>query len=103
MEKLSVLKNLLVGFIQSRWINKYTISALLFFAWIGFFDKNNLVTQYQLRAKVKKMERTKAEYEEKLAQAQIERNNFQTNLEKYAREKYFMKRSNEDVFIIQRD
>lgn len=102
MNKIGKLRDRLHGLYQSRWINKYSISAVLFFAWIIFFDKYNLMTQWQLRQTVSQMEESKEEYDELLVQTLIQKEDIEENKERYAREKYFMHRPDEDVFIIER-
>jgi len=88
----------------SAWLtNKYLIASLAFIAWISFFDRNDLVTQLQRRRELNDLQSTKEDFTKKISQERKELNQLQTNpaiLEKYAREKYYMKRDNEDLFII---
>ena len=102
MELIRKLNNRVVALYRSRWMNKYTISALLFFAWILFFDKHNMVTQYHLRKTVREMQQSQKEYENLLISAIHEKEDLEKNKERYAREKYYMHRADEDVFIIER-
>lgn len=82
--------------------NKYflTITALL--VWLLFFDKNDFFTQYELIQKCNKLQREKNYY---LAEIENNRNNLnelRTNkksLETLSREKYLMKKENEDVYV----
>ena len=87
---------------RSRWINKYTISAFLFFAWLLFFDNHNLITQWQLRKTVNELEQSKEEFDNLLVSARLEKEDLEKNKERYAREKYFMHKADEDVYIIER-
>lgn len=87
---------------HSRWMNKYTISAFLFIAWLSFFDKHNIVTQWQLRQTVKEMKDAKSDYNKLLISALDEKDDLEKNTERFAREKYFMHRPDEEVFIIDR-
>lgn len=83
--------------------NKYFITLLVFAVWMMFFDQNNMISQYRLSSKVKDLRQEKQFYEteiQKDRQAALELNTNQENLEKYAREKYLMKRKNEDIFLI---
>lgn len=83
--------------------NKYLIASLAFIAWITFFDRNDFVTQLQRRRELNDLQSTKADFTNKIKLERKELNQLQTNpatLEKYAREKYYMKRDNEDLFII---
>lgn len=83
--------------------NKYFLCIAAFAAWMLFFDRNDLLMQYEYHTEVKKLEEEKAFYVEETARVVKDLNELNTNLntaEKFAREKYFMKKDNEDVFII---
>lgn len=83
--------------------NFYVLSALIFLIWILFFDSNDLVTQIKLSKKESELEKTKAFYEEKILEVKEDRKallNDEDLLEKVAREKYFMKKPNEEVFVV---
>ena len=86
--------------------NKYFISTLAFAAWMLFFDKNDMPSQYEYRNEVSKLRDEKEFYSKEIAQVKKDLNELNTNLntaEKFAREKYFMKKDNEDVFVIIRE
>lgn len=86
--------------------NKYFLATLAFFFWIMFFDKNDMMSQYEYRTEANKLQNEKEYYEKETAQVKTDLNELSTNLntaEKFAREKYFMKRDNEDVFVIIRE
>ncbi len=85
-----------------NWLNKYTIAALALLTWLCFFDRHNVFTQYQLGETVEKLENEKSDYLAKLEAAKLERENLNNNIEKFAREKYFMHKDNEEVFIIEK-
>ena len=83
--------------------NFYFITSFLFLVWMLFFDSNDFVTQYQMRRELSDLERDKEHYLEKMAEVEKDRRELMGNpalLEKFAREKYLMKRPNEEVFII---
>lgn len=83
--------------------NFYFITALVFVVWMLFFDSNDLLTQYRLNKKLNDLENEKAYFEEKIAEVKQDREELLSNkdlLEKFARENYFMKKENEDLFII---
>lgn len=80
--------------------NKYFIALVLFFAWMLFFDKHDFLTQYQLNQSLNKLEMDREYYTKKMEAAEQERLERELNREKFAREQYYMKRANEDVFII---
>lgn len=83
--------------------NKYFIVSIAFVAWMLFFDRNDLMSQYDYRSQVNKLEAEKEFYireTEKVKTDLDELNTNQEKLEKFAREKYLMKKENEDVFVI---
>ncbi|MCC9137675.1 septum formation initiator family protein [Pontibacter silvestris] len=83
--------------------NFYFITTVLFLVWMLFFDSNDFITQYQMSKKLSDLEEQKEHYLEKMEEVKQDRNELMGNpelLEKFAREKYLMKRPNEDVFII---
>lgn len=83
--------------------NKYFLSVAAFAAWMLFFDRNDVLSQYEYRSEVAKLEEEKAFYVEETSRVVKDLNELNTNLntaEKFAREKYFMKKDNEDVFVI---
>jgi len=85
--------------------NKYVITVVAFAVWMVFFDRNDLISQYSYRQQLEKLEEDKDYYFE-----EIELNKKNThelmsnpdNLEKFAREKYLMKKENEEIFLIVR-
>ena len=71
--------------------------------WVAFFDKNDLKTQIELRQQVKLLEKEKNYFAQEIAIITSDTKELTTNpktLEKFAREKYLMKRNNEDIFVI---
>ena len=84
--------------------NFYFITGFTFLVWMTFIDSNDLISRYKMGAKLGTLESEKAYYEEKIVEVEKDRKELMTNkelLEKFAREKYLMKRETEDVFIIQ--
>lgn len=81
--------------------NKYFLVLALFFAWMIFLDRHDIITQWRLQRTVNKLESDKAFYSEKIEEAEQERLELDINDEKFAREQYYMKKSDEDVFIIE--
>jgi cell division protein DivIC len=84
--------------------NKYFLTTVGFIVWILFFDTRDFITShFRERAELVKLEKSKQYYEQQIAVTQKELDELKTNpalLEKYAREKYLMKRDNEDLFLI---
>lgn len=83
--------------------NKYFLTALSFLVWLSFFDRNDFITTTAYRSQLHKLQSEKTFYEGEISKNKENLNELRTNsenLEKYAREKYYMKRDNEDVFVI---
>ena len=83
--------------------NKFFISSLAFLVWMTFFDRNDMISQLDYRSQVNKLKAEKEFYNKEIAQVEkdlTELTTDQKKLEKFAREKYLMKKDNEDVFVI---
>jgi cell division protein FtsB len=83
--------------------NKYFLTLISLTVWVVFFDKNDLRTQIELRKDVKQYEEQRNYYAHEIAvitEDIHELTNDPVTLEKFAREKYYMKRDNEDIFVI---
>jgi cell division protein FtsB len=86
--------------------NKYFLAIVAFAVWMLFFDKNDMLSQYEYRAGVHKLQQEKDFYTKETASVKKDLKELDSNLvtaEKFAREKYFMKKDNEDVFVIVKD
>ncbi len=83
--------------------DKYVLSIIVFLVWMTFFDRNDFISQYSYKQELNKLEVDKEYY-----MMQVEENKESiyelmsdpANLEKFAREKYHMKKDDEDVFLI---
>ena len=83
--------------------SKYFISFAAFATIILFFDKNDLFTQFARRRELKELQQSKHYYTSHIEAERKELEQLKNNpatLEKYAREKYLMKRDNEDLFVV---
>lgn len=83
--------------------NPYLLLGLSFLVWMLFFDAEDLITQYRLRRKLHNLAAEKAYYIEqieRIKQDKEELANDEALLEKFAREKYFMKKKTEDLYIV---
>lgn len=93
----------LLNVIPSWLRNKYVIAVALFAAIMLFFDKNDLFTQAERNKQLKELKASKQYYYDQIATERAELEQLKSNpatVEKYAREKYLMKRDNEDLYII---
>ncbi|MAM04434.1 MAG: septum formation initiator [Flavobacteriales bacterium] len=85
--------------------NKYIVTILIFIIWIFFLDDYSLIKQRKIENQIKKLKTQKEYYINEIQKDSIELNNLKTNpaeQEKFAREKFLMKKENEDVFIIKK-
>jgi len=80
--------------------NRYFLVAVFFFAWMIFMDTHDVFTQWHLQNTKDQLIDDKAYYEKHIKQARADKQDLETNREKFAREKYYMKKSNEEVFVI---
>lgn len=103
----SGISNFFAGFtnsIPSFMKNKYILTGLVFTLWMLFFDKNSVVSQYSLSETHTDLMEKIDHYEKEESRAMIERRELYESAaskEKFAREKHYMKKTNEDVFIIE--
>lgn len=80
------------------------LSILVFLIWICFVDQNNLLTQFEYRTKLNEIKKDHQFYLEEIAKTKKELNELTTNqkaLEKFAREKYLMKKDDEEIFVFE--
>lgn len=83
--------------------NKFFLVTVVFIVWMLFFDKNDLYSQYEQRQQLNKLEQERDFYTKETAQVSKELDELTSDpakLEKFARERYLMKKANEDVFVI---
>ena len=86
------------------WIkSKYFITATAFIVWMFFFDRNDIPYQLRRINELNGLQRSEKNMDQLITETRKELDQLKTNpstLEKYAREKYMMKRDNEDLFIL---
>ena len=93
----------LINYIPKPLKNKYIITLILFLLWIIFIDDYNLIRQYHLHKDIQELQEKKAYYMSEINKDSIETNELKNSKkaqEKFAREKFFMRKDNEDLFII---
>jgi len=90
--------------VLQKWLkNKFILASLFFIIWMVFIDNYDLFTIRKYRNKLDKVKLEQEFYEEKIKEAQASFQELTSNeraMERFARETYFMKRPNEDIFII---
>jgi cell division protein DivIC len=91
------------SYIPAPLTNKYLLTAVGFVVWLLFFDARDLLTTLDRQSELKALEKSRDHYitEIETTNKELEQlKNDAATLEKYAREKYRMKKDNEDLFII---
>jgi cell division protein FtsB len=86
--------------------NKFFWVTAAFVVWMIFFDKNDLFSQYQYHQQLSKLKQERDFYIKQTNSVSKDLNELTSDpakLEKFAREKYLMKKDNEDVFVIVND
>ena len=82
--------------------NRYFFTLLGFVVWMTFFDRNDFILQRSYRQRLKALCNERDYYSKEIEKNRNTITELFTNsknLERYARERYFMKRDNEDVFV----
>jgi cell division protein FtsB len=83
--------------------NKYLLTVIGLSIWVIFFDRNDLKTELELRREVMQLEEERNYFAREIHSITSDIKELYTNpktLEKFAREKYLMKRDNEEIFVI---
>ncbi|MCH2488694.1 MAG: septum formation initiator family protein [Flavobacteriales bacterium] len=94
---------------QKKWFkvisNKYILILLLFVIWMFFFDTNSYFIHKELDDDIEALEENKAFYKGEIEKDKvfIEKMKDSNEVEKFAREKYYLKKENEDIYIIQHE
>ncbi|MEY3499670.1 MAG: hypothetical protein RL308_1339 [Bacteroidota bacterium] len=102
------MKNSFKRIIEKRpWLkivsNKYLLILLLFGTWMLFLDNYSYMDQRVLNKQIQGLEENKKYYQEEI---QKDKQNIKLlknpdQVEKYAREKYYMKKDSEDIYIVE--
>ena len=83
--------------------NTFVLVTLVLLVWVAFFDSNNWIKQAKLKSEIQDLEEQKKYYLDEIQKDSIalfDLTNNQETQEKFAREKYLMKKENEDVIVI---
>lgn len=97
-----MLMNSLSGFLQLA-KNKYFIAIAFFIVWMAFFDPRDWGLIMARSKKLHELEKSEAHLADQIKSTREELNSLQTSsatIEKYAREKYLMKKDGEDIFLV---
>ncbi|MDC7995532.1 septum formation initiator family protein [Altibacter sp. HG106] len=94
---------------EKKWFkivsNTYVLILILFVVWMLFFDTNSYVIQKELDDDIEALEESKEFYESEINKDKqfLEKMQDSDELERFAREKYYLKKENEDIFIIEHE
>ena len=86
--------------------NKYIVTIIIFIVWIIFFDDYNLIKQKKIQKQVNDLVKQKNFYSSERIKDSTELYNLKNNKEqqeKFARERFLMKKDNEEIFIIRNE
>ena len=95
----TIKKNPVLNFLS----NKYVIVLIFFIIWMLFLDNYSYIEHRFLDKEINELENNKKYYEEEIKKDKKNIKNLKNpdQIEKYAREKYFMKKDSEEVYIIE--
>ena len=85
--------------------NKYVLLGLIFAIWMFFLDSNSWFIHHELNQEINELKENKEYYQKEISRdkAIIGTLEDSIELEKFARQKYYMKRPNEEIYIIEYD
>ena len=83
--------------------NKYLIASVAFIIWMLFFDPKDWALMYDRQNKLTDLNTSEQHLDNQIKETRLELDLLKTSaqtIERYAREKYYMKKENEDLFIV---
>ncbi|TVZ55751.1 cell division protein FtsB [Lutibacter sp. Hel_I_33_5] len=85
--------------------NKYVLILAVFIVWMTFFDENSFFTHNKYNKEIEDLQKTVNFYKSEIKEDKetIKKLKDSLQLERYAREKYYMKKENEDIYLIEFD
>ncbi len=89
-------------YIPSFLKNKYLLAGSFFIVWMSFFDPKDWSNEFNRKSKLSELQKSEEKLSVLISATKSELGQLKTNaqtIEKYAREKYLMKKDNEDLFI----
>jgi cell division protein DivIC len=82
--------------------NKFIFTSLIFLVWMTFFDENSFISNVKNQIKLAELEAEKEHYVKEITESTADLKLLQNDkelLEKFARERYLMKKEDEDIFV----
>jgi cell division protein DivIC len=95
----------IAGFFTPVIRNKYLLTVLIFVVWLMFFDSDALYNRYNNFRMLNDLKKQKEYYKTQMEKDRVQLKELtkDENLEKFAREKYLMKKNGEDIFYIEEE
>ena len=83
--------------------NMYILVLTVFVIWMLFFDTNNLMIHLELKKQIEKLEKDAEFLKKEISKDKktIEKLSDPKELEKFAREQYYLKKKNEEIYLIE--
>lgn len=83
--------------------NMYVLVLTVFVIWMVFFDTNSLLIHLELRKEIKKLEKQQEFLQTEIAKDKkvLKKLSDPEELEKFAREQYYLKKKNEEIYLIE--
>ncbi len=97
MKIIKLIKDKTPNFLKNKW----AISFLVLFFWVAFFEDINLFSLIRTKSKINNLEQEWTFKENRIQQAEEKKALILDNPEKYARETFWMKKQDEELFIIE--
>lgn len=94
---------------KNKWFriisNRYFLIIAFFVVWMVFFDANSLLIHRELNKEIKDLENNREYFQHEITRDKefLEKLEDGEELEKFARETYYLKKENEEIFIIEDD
>lgn len=83
--------------------NMYVLVLTIFVVWMLFFDTNSLLIHLELQREIEKLEKTQDFLKEEIKKDKliIQKLSDEKELERFAREEYYLKKENEEIYLIE--
>ncbi len=100
---MTIIKKILSSKIYKFLTNIYVAITIIFLIWMIFFDVNSFLSHYQLNSEINELKEQKKNLEIEIEKDKklIEYLKDMDNYEAFAREKYYMKKKDEEIYIIE--
>lgn len=83
--------------------NTYVLVLTAFVIWMLFFDTNSLLIHLELKKEINKLEKTQEFLKREIEKDKkiIEKLSDEEELERFAREEYYLKKKDEEIYLIE--